>query len=90
MKPVARVGDTHICGNPNHPPNMIVSGGIATADGRPIARVGDSCVCGAIIIEGSGQSTDMGLPIAYVGCATQCGPYRGQIVSGSANHKVKP
>ena len=42
MKPVARVGDTHVCGNPNHPPNVIAAGGSQMADGMPIARVGDA------------------------------------------------
>lgn len=90
MKPVARVGDVHICGNPYHPPNVIVSGGQATADGRLIARVGDTCACGATIVEGSSQSAENGQPIAYLGSATQCGPYRGTIMTGSPNHKVTP
>lgn len=90
MKPVARVGDMHICGNPNHPPNVVASGGQGIIDGRPVARKGDSCACGAIIIEGSGQSKDNGQPIAYLGCATQCGPFRGQITTGSPQAKVQP
>ena len=90
MKPVARVGDTHICGNPNHPPNTIVTGGQGLVDGRNVARISDTCACGAIIIEGSSQATDTGQPIAYQGCATQCGPYRGQIITGSPQAKVKP
>lgn len=90
MRPVARVGDTHVCGNPHHPPNMIVSGGQATADMRPVARVGDKCACGATIVQGSGHSTDTGKPVAYLGAATQCGPYSGKIVSGSPIAKVIP
>ena len=91
MKPVARVGDTHICGNPNCPGNdVIVSGGQGIVDGRQVARIGDTTACGAIIVEGSSQATDTGQPIAYQGCATQCGPYRGQIVTGSPQAKVKP
>ena len=42
MKPVARVGDTHVCGNPQHPPNMIASGGQGMVDGKLVARMGDS------------------------------------------------
>ena len=90
MKPIARVGDTHICGNPWHPPNVIVTGSQATADGRPIARVGDTCACGAVIVQGSGVSNEMGRPIAYQGSTTQCGPYAGKIITGSPNHKVQP
>lgn len=77
MRPVARLGDLHVCGNPNCPPNAIVSGGQGIVDGRPVARKGDRCGCGAVIVEGSSQSQDNGQPIAYEGCATQCGPYRG-------------
>lgn len=90
MKPIARVGDTHICGNPNHPPNVITSGGQGIVDGQPVARVGDSCACGAVITLGSSQSKDNGQPIAYLGSTTQCGPYVGQITSGSPNGKVQP
>ena len=90
MKPVARVGDVHICGNPNHPPNVIVSGGQAIVDGRPVARKGDRCACGAVIVEGSSQSTDNGQPIAYQGVATECGPYRGRITSGAPQARVEP
>lgn len=90
MKSVARVGDMHVCGNPHHPPNVIVSGGQSIVDGRPVARIGDSCACGAKIVEGSGQSKDNGKPISYLGCATQCGPYSGKITTGSPQHKVKP
>ncbi|CUH78169.1 hypothetical protein TRM7557_01752 [Tritonibacter multivorans] len=90
MKPVARVGDKIICGNPKHAPSTIVSGGQSLADGRPVARIGDSCGCGAVIVEGSSQSDDNGMGIAYLGAAVQCGPYRGQIVSASPTAKVKP
>ena len=90
MKPVARIGDTHVCGNPQHPPNVIVSGGQSLVDNRPVARQGDSCACGAVIVEGSSQSKDNGQPVAYLGCATQCGPFRGSITTGSPQAKVKP
>lgn len=90
MLPVARVGDTHICGNPSHAPNMVTSGGQSLVDGRAVARKGDSCACGAIITQGSSQSKDQGQPVAYLGCTTQCGPYKGVITSGSPQAKVKP
>lgn len=90
MKPVARLGDTHVCGNPNHPPNVIVSGGQSTVDQRPVARIGDKCACGAYIVQGSSYSTDMGRPVAYLGSVTQCGPFSGKIVSGSPTAKVIP
>lgn len=90
MRPVARIGDKHICSNPKHPPNVIVSGGIAIVDGRPVARIGDKCACGAVIVQGSSQASDDGKPIAYLGSATRCGRYSGKIVSGSPNHRVKP
>jgi uncharacterized Zn-binding protein involved in type VI secretion len=66
MKPVARVGDSHVCGNPYHPPNTITSGGQSRVDGRPVARIGDACACGAVIAEGSNRSRDNGQPVAYL------------------------
>lgn len=87
MLPVARVGDTHICGNPKHPPNAIVGGGSQMADGMPIARVGDACACGCTITGGSSQANDGGKPIAHVGSPTSSG---GSIVSGSPTAKVAP
>ena len=90
MKPVARVGDRHICGNPKHSPNAVASGGQSLIDDRPVARVGDSCACGAVIVQGSSHSTDNGKPIAYLGSATRCGGYSGVIVSGSPTATVKP
>lgn len=85
MKPVARVGDTHVC--PNHGTNKIIAGGGAKIDGKPVARLGDSCACGATIIEGSSLSTDDNKPIAYLGCKTSCG---GTITTGSPSAKVTP
>lgn len=90
MKPVARVGDSHVCGNPYHPPSTIVSGGQGLVDDRPVARVTDTCGCGAVIIEGSSHAKDTEQPIAYLGCKTQCGPYTGQITTGSPTAKVEP
>ena len=87
MKPVARIGDTHVCGNPNHPPNVIVGGGSQMVDGRPVARVGDACACGCTITSGSSEATDGGKPIAYLGSSTSSG---GSIVSGSPTAKVAP
>lgn len=90
MKPVARVGDAHACGNPKHGTNAIASGGQAIIEGKPVARLGDSCSCGATIVQGSSQATDMGQPIAYIGCKTQCGPYSGTITSGASQTEVLP
>ena len=90
MKPVARVGDQHICGNPKHAPSTIVSGGEALVEGQRVARVGDRCGCGAVIIEGSRYCTDTGQAVAYSGSATQCGAYRGTIVSGAEETEVLP
>lgn len=90
MKPVARIGDQVVCGHPHHPPNVITSGGQSKADYRAVARVGDSCACGAVIVQGSGHSKDMGKPVAYLGSAILCGPFAGKIVSGSPTAKVKP
>lgn len=87
MLPVARVGDTHICGNPNHPPNVIVAGGSQIVDGKPVARVGDACACGCTITSGSSQASDGGRAIAYLGSSTSSG---GSIVSGSGSVKVLP
>lgn len=85
MKPVARLGDKHVC--PHHGTNAIVSGGTAMVDGKPVARIGDKCACGATIVEGSGQSTDDNRPIAYLGCKTSCG---GVITTASPTAKVQP
>jgi len=71
MKPIARVGDTHVCGNPSHPPNVITSGGQGIVDGQPVARIGDSCACGAVITSGSSQFSDNGQAIAYLGSTIQ-------------------
>ena len=87
MLPVARVGDIHICGNPNHPPNVIVEGGSQLVDGKPVARVGDLCGCGCTITSGSSQAQDGGKAIAYLGSSTSSG---GSIVSGSGTVKVMP
>ncbi len=89
MKPVARLGDMHTCGNPNHSPSPIVTGGVSVVDGAQVARVGDKCACGAVIVEGTSHANENGVPIAYLGAATQCGPYSGKITSGAPKAKVK-
>lgn len=71
MKPVARIGDVHVC--PIHGTNIVVSGGSATIDGVAIARVGDMCGCGATIVDGSQSASNDGLPIARVGSKTSHG-----------------
>jgi uncharacterized Zn-binding protein involved in type VI secretion len=85
MKPIARVGDVHIC--PLHGPNAIVEGGKATADGMPIARVGDLTACGAKIAQGSSVASEGGAPIAHLGSATTHG---GLITTGSPTQSVAP
>jgi len=85
MKPIARVGDTHSC--PIHGDNVIVSGGGAIINGRRIARIGDICACGAVIVEGSGYSTDGGRGVAHLGSMTSHG---GTITSASRVALVKP
>ena len=82
LKPVACIGDQHICGNPDHAPNAIVSGG------QRVARVTNKCTCGAMIIQGAEMSKDTGQPIAYVGAKTQRGQYTGTIASGAKDAKV--
>lgn len=53
-RPVARMGDLHVCPIPGHGVTPIVSGSLDTAtDGRPNARVGDTAGCGAVIVTGS-------------------------------------
>lgn len=78
MRPIARLGDKHIC--PYHPPNVIVQGGTALCDNRPIARVGDKCACGGVILDGATDATCDGRPVAVLGSKTSCG---GVIASGS-------
>jgi uncharacterized Zn-binding protein involved in type VI secretion len=53
-KPVARMGDMHVCPIPGHGVTPIVGGSMNTAtDGRPNARFGDIAGCGAVIVSGS-------------------------------------
>lgn len=52
-RPVARMGDMHVCPIPGHGVTPIVSGSLDTAtDGRPNARMGDMAGCGAVIVTG--------------------------------------
>lgn len=53
-RPVARMGDMHVCPIPGHGVTPIVGGSMNTAtDGRPNARLGDIAGCGAVIVSGS-------------------------------------
>ena len=53
-RPMARMGDMHVCPIPGHGVTPIVSGSLDTAtDGRPNARMGDMAGCGAVIVTGS-------------------------------------
>lgn len=56
-RPVATVGDLHVCafpGLPPHPASTIATGsGTVWVVGRQAARVGDAAGCGAVIISGS-------------------------------------
>ncbi len=79
MKPLARVGDKHVC--PVHGVNVIVSGTSQVLDGRPIAAIGSKCACGAVILTGSASMIVDGKPAALIGSKTSCG---GTIASGSS------
>lgn len=87
MRPVARVGDAHVCPRKGHGKGTIVSGGTGIVEGSAVARVGDKLSCGCTIIQGSSIAQDNGQPIAYVGCKTSSG---GQIISGATYAKVQP
>jgi uncharacterized Zn-binding protein involved in type VI secretion len=53
---VARVGDTYAC--PVHGPNPIATGSPDTfANQRRVARVGDVTACGAVLVDGSPDTT---------------------------------
>ena len=53
-RPMARMGDMHVCPIPGHGVTPIVSGSLDTAtDGKPNARMGDMAGCGAVIVTGS-------------------------------------
>ena len=80
MKPIARIGDQHVC--PRHGVNVIISGSIQLLDGKQIATVGDTTACGGIIVSGSNSTTINGKQIAVIGSKTSCG---GTITTGSEN-----
>ena len=53
-RPVARMGDMHVCPIPGHGVTPIVVGSMNTAtDGRPNARMCDIAGCGAVIVSSS-------------------------------------
>ncbi|ATG48283.1 hypothetical protein CEW89_12330 [Celeribacter ethanolicus] len=84
MKPVACLGDKHIC--PIHGSNAIVSvASKSTCDGLPVACVGDVTGCGATITSGSSSCITDGKQTAYVGSTTSHG---GTIVSGSSKQMI--
>lgn len=83
MRPIARVGDKHLC--PVHGPNAIATGSPAMADGRPIARVGDQCLCGCLIVTGDPRASIDGRPVATIGSQTTLG---GVIVEGAPTHRM--
>ncbi|PJI91182.1 putative Zn-binding protein involved in type VI secretion [Yoonia maricola] len=83
MKPIARIGDTHIC--PAHGPNPIVSTtSSSTCTGRAIAVVGDKTACGAVITTGTPLFKINGKPAAHIGSLTNHG---GTIASGAPSLK---
>lgn len=53
-KPVACMGDLHVCPIPGHGVTPIISGSLDTMTERmPNARLGDVAACGAVIVTGS-------------------------------------
>ena len=58
-RPVARMGDLHVCPIPGHGVTSIIGGSMnTTTDGKPNARFGDMVGCGAVIIGGSPNVCD--------------------------------
>lgn len=83
-KPIARVGDIHVC--PIHPPNAIINGkSTIKVNGRDIATVGSKTGCGATIISGVPHVLGMGDDVAHIGSKTSHG---GVIMSGSPDNFV--
>ena len=79
MKPIARLGDKHVC--PVHGTNAIAQVAVrSTCDARQIATVGDLTGCGATIVTGSTACLIDGRPAATIGSTTSHG---GVIVEGS-------
>jgi len=53
-RPVARMGDLHVCSIPGHGVTPIVTGSLDTVtETMPNARLGDVAACGAVIATGS-------------------------------------
>lgn len=53
-RPVARMGDLHVCPIPGHGVTPIVTGSLDTVtEAMPNARLGDVAACGALIVTGS-------------------------------------
>lgn len=58
-RPVARMGDLHLCPIPGHGITPIVTGSLDTlTEGKPNARMGDITGCGAVIVTGSFNTND--------------------------------
>ncbi len=58
-RPLARMGDLHVCPIPGHGVTPIVTGSLDTiTEGMPNARVGDVTACGAVIVTGSHDTID--------------------------------
>lgn len=58
-RPVARMGDLHVCPLPHHGVTPIITGSLDTiTEGRPNARMGDMAGCGAVIVGGSLNTID--------------------------------
>lgn len=84
MKPVARLGDEHVC--PVHGKNAIVTATSGSdTKGRPIAVVGDLTTCGATIVTGAGSCRFGGKPAATISSKTSHG---GIITSGCDSFKA--
>jgi len=78
-KPIARVGDVHVC--PAHGTNAIVtSAGSMMVNDRFVAQVGDKTTCGAEILTGAPSFFGQGSLVAYLGSTTSHG---GLITTGS-------
>jgi len=82
MKPVATVGDKHICPKHGHSPSTIISGSsLLTVNGKAVACIGDKVGCGATIVEGAPLAMANGQLVAFLGAKTSHG---GVIVSGDS------
>ncbi len=58
-RPVARMGDLHVCPIPGHGVTPIITGSLDTlTEGKPNARTGDITGCGAVIVTGSFDTND--------------------------------